>query len=55
MNAFLKTMVGLCLIRLIIDAALPQGDTARCCALGTELAAMLCMLRALAALLSAGG
>ncbi|MBR6186526.1 MAG: hypothetical protein IKQ41_09730 [Clostridia bacterium] len=55
MSAFLKTIVGLCLIRVVLDAALPQGDTARCAVLGVELAAMLCMLRALKWLLSAGG
>ena len=55
MNEFLKSIVGLCLIRLIVDAALPQGDSARYADLGTELAALLCMLRALNALLSAGG
>ena len=55
MNAFLKSIVGLSLIRLILDAALPEGDSARYAALGTELMAMLVMLRALAALLGAGG
>ena len=55
MNGFLTAIVGLGLIRLILDAALPPGDTARYAALGTELAVMLCMLRALKLLLSAGG
>ena len=54
MSVYLKTIVGLCLIRLVLDAALPQGETARYAALGTELAAALCMLRALNALLAGG-
>ena len=28
MNSFLRSIVGLCLIRLILDAALPDGENA---------------------------
>ena len=57
MNAFLRQIIGLSLIRIILDAALPEDDTGRFSSLGMELAMMLCMLRALAGLLavSAGG
>ena len=51
MTGFLRQMVGLCLVRLILDFALPEGDEGKCASLGAELTAMLCMLRALLTLL----
>ena len=52
MNAFLRQIIGLSLIRIVLDAALPEDDTGRFSSLGMELAMMLCMLRALAGLLA---
>ena len=51
MNVYLKQIVGLSLLRLLMDAALPEGESARFAALGMELAAMLCILKALFAVI----
>ncbi len=51
MNAFLRRIIGLCLIRLILDFMLPEGDSRRYADLGMELSLMLCMLQGLKSLL----
>ena len=54
MNGFLRRIAGLCLIRMLLDMALPEGECAAWAELGMELAVMLCILdgsRELAALL----
>ena len=51
MNGFLRQLTGLCLARMILDMALPEGDTAKYADLGVELCMMLCMLRGLAELI----
>ena len=51
MSGFLRELVGLCLIRTVMDLILPEGDTARFADLGVSLGAMLCMLRAFLSLL----
>ena len=45
MMGFLKQMTGLCLIRLVLDFLLPEGEAARYAELGVELCMMACMLR----------
>lgn len=47
MNEFLRNIVGLCLMRLLMDMALPEGDVRRYADLGAGLCLTLCMLRAL--------
>ncbi len=44
MNGFLRRIAGLCLIRMLLDLALPEGDCASWAELGMELAVMLCIL-----------
>ena len=44
MNGFLRRIAGLCLIRLLLDMALPEGEGAAWAELGMELAVMLCIL-----------
>ena len=44
MMGFLKQLTGLCLIRLLMDFILPEGETSRYAALGVELCMMVCML-----------
>ena len=44
MNVFLRRIAGLCLIRMLLDMALPEGDCAAWAELGMELAVMLCIL-----------
>lgn len=51
MKTFLQQIVGLGLMRLVLDLALPEGDARRYADLGAGLTVMLCMLRTLAALL----
>lgn len=54
MNVFLRRIAGLCLIRMLLDMALPEGECAAWAELGMELTVMLCILegfRELAALL----
>ena len=55
MNAFLRQIIGLSLIRIVLDAALPEDDTGRFSSLGMELAMMLCMLNECLALLQGAG
>ena len=55
MNGFLRLMTGLSLLRLLLDALLPEGDSARFADLGLGLAVMLCMMRGLAGLLRGAG
>ncbi len=45
MMDFLKQLTGLCLIRLVLDFILPEGDASRYADLGVELCMMVCMLR----------
>lgn len=45
MMDFLKQLTGLCLLRLVLDFMLPEGDAARYADLGVELCMMVCMLR----------
>ncbi len=44
MNEFLRRIAGLCLIRMLLDMVLPDGDCAAWAELGIELAVMLCIL-----------
>ena len=55
MNGFLQGIAGLCLIRVILDMALPEGETGEWASLGVELSMMLCMLRFLMAMLGWNG
>ena len=49
MKSFLHTLTGLCLMRLIADWTLPEGDSRRYADLGAGLLTMAAMLRALTA------
>lgn len=51
MRGFLREMIGLCLIRMVMDGLLPEGDSAKYADLGVGLCVMLCMLRAFLSLL----
>lgn len=51
MAVFLRRIIGLCLIRMILDMILPEGDAGRWADLGVGLCTMLCMLQALGSLL----
>lgn len=51
MSEFLSKIAGLCLMRMMLDMALPEGDARRYADLGVGLTMMLCMLRALTTLL----
>lgn len=51
MNLFLKQLTGLCLIRLLMDLVLPEGESRRYADLGMGLLQMLHMLGALMGLL----
>lgn len=51
MRDSLRAFTGLCLMRLIFDMALPEGDIRRYADLGAGLMTMLWMLRALFSLL----
>ena len=55
MNGFLRRIAGLCLIRMLLDMALPEGGSARAADLGLGLAMMLCMLNECLALLQGAG
>ena len=55
MNGCLRAMIGLSLIRLLLDGLLPEGDTARYADLGLSLATMLCMLSGCLGLLQGAG
>ena len=44
MMTFIKQLTGLCLIRLVMDFILPEGDSSQYAVLGVELCMMLCML-----------
>ena len=55
MNAFLTKIAGLCLMRMLLDLALPEGDARRYADLGAGLTVTLCMLRSLATLLQGMG
>ena len=48
MNGFLRRIAGLCLIRMLLDMALPEGDCAAWAELGMELAVMVCILEGFA-------
>ncbi len=55
MNGCLRAMIGLSLIRLLLDGLLPEGDAARYADLGLSLAMMLCILGGLMGLLRGTG
>ncbi len=55
LSAFLRMMIGLALVRLILDGLLPEGGSARAADLGLGLAMMLCMLNECLALLQGAG
>ncbi|MBQ7520629.1 MAG: hypothetical protein IJU12_09930 [Clostridia bacterium] len=48
-------LIGLSLIRLILDGLLPEGDAARYADLGLGLTMMLCMMNGLGTLLRGAG
>ncbi len=54
MTDFLRQITGLCLIRLVMDLLLPEGDEGKYAGLGMELCLMLCMLHGLISLLGRG-
>ncbi|MBQ9263887.1 MAG: hypothetical protein IJ189_06695 [Clostridia bacterium] len=45
MSEFLRTLTGLCLMRLVTDLALPEGDGRQYADLGAGLLTLLCMLK----------
>ena len=47
MNGFLQRMAGLCLLGMLLDMLLPEGEDGQYAALGMELTMMLCMLQGL--------
>ena len=51
MNLFLKQLAGLCLIRLLMDLMLPEGESRRYANLGMGLLQLMHMLGALIGLL----
>ena len=51
MREFLRSFTGLCLIRLLADMALPEGDAGRYADLGVGLCMTLCMLEEIRKLL----
>ena len=51
MNAFLRSVSMLSLLRMTIELLLPEGSTRRLCDMILGLAAMLCVLTALRRLL----
>lgn len=55
MNGFLAKIAGLCLMRMLLDMALPEGDARRYADLGVELTVTLCMLQTLTVLLRGAG
>ena len=55
MSLFLKQLTGLCLIRLLMDLMLPEGESRRYADLGMGLVQMLHMLGALMRLLEGIG
>lgn len=55
MNDFLGKIAGLCLIRMLMDWALPEGDTRQYADLGMGLVMMLCMMQGLGRLLQGLG
>ena len=52
MNLFLRRMTGLCLLGMLLDMILPEGESGKYAALGMELCLLLCMLRGLHDLLN---
>lgn len=55
MSEFLGKIAGLCLMRMLLDMILPEGDARRYADLGVELTVTLCMLQTLTALLRGAG
>ncbi len=55
MNLFLKQLTGLCLLRLLMDLMLPEGESRRYADLGMGLVQMVHMLGALMRLLGGIG
>lgn len=54
MNTFLHRIAGLCLLGMVLDLALPEGDARGFAELGVGLSMMLCMLNMLVLLLRGG-
>ena len=55
MSGFLQKIAGLCLMRMVLDLALPEGDARRYADLGAGLTMTLCMLDAILTLLRGAG
>ena len=55
MNLFLKQLTGMCLLRLLMDLMLPEGESRRYADLGMGLVQMVHMLGALMRLLGGIG
>ena len=51
----MRVLIGLSLIRLVLDGLLPEGDAARWADLGLSLAMMLCMLQGFISFLRGAG
>lgn len=47
MNGFLRKIIGLSLLRMVLDLILPEGDIRRYADLGAGLSITLCLLRTL--------
>ena len=47
MNGFLRRLTGLCLLGMLLDMLLPEGESGKYAALGMELCLLACMLRGL--------
>ena len=54
MNDFLHQIAGLCLMRLLAEMILPEGDMKGYAEAGVGLMMLLCMLRLLSGLLQGG-
>jgi len=54
MSGFLREITGLCLMRLLMEMLLPEGECRRYAEAGIGLMLMICMLHALQSLLRGG-
>ncbi len=54
MSRFLRALAGLCLMRMLLDMMLPEGEAKNYAGLGVGLMLMLAMLQALLSLLQGG-
>lgn len=55
MKELLERIVGLCLMRMVLDLALPEGDSRRYADLGMGLSVMLCLMQGLESLVRGSG